>query len=94
MHFGSVAIAEAFCRVAFVLAHAGRADSAAQTFAYSEALLDEMGAGDTFWVRRENRNTEATIRETLDDAAFAAAWEEGQALTADEAIALALASLE
>jgi tetratricopeptide (TPR) repeat protein len=93
MHFGSIAVAEAFCRVAFVLAHAGRSDSAAQAFAYSEALLDEMGAGDTFWVRRENRTTEARIRETIDDEAFAQAWDEGQALTLDEAVALALESL-
>ena len=30
----------------------------------------------------------------LDEAAFAEAWEQGQALTADEAVALALDSLD
>jgi hypothetical protein len=34
------------------------------------------------------------IRRQLEDAAFAAAWQEGQRLTADEAIALALDSLD
>ena len=93
MRLSNINIVEAFCRVASILAHASRAGPAAQTLAYSERLLDEMGAGDTFWVRRENRTTEARIRETIDDEAFAQAWDEGQALTLDEAVALALESL-
>jgi len=35
----------------------------------------------------------AAIREQLDEAAFAEAWEEGKALTADQAVALALEEL-
>ncbi len=34
------------------------------------------------------------VREQLDDAAFTEAWEEGRKLTADEAVALALESLD
>ena len=93
MRLSNINIVEAFCRVASILAHASRAGPAAQTLAYSERLLDEMGAGDTFWVRRENRTTEARIRETIDDEAVAQAWDEGQELTLDEAVALALESL-
>ena len=90
---GTGAAAEAFCRVAFILSRSGQAHASAQALACSEALLDEMGAGDSYWVRRENRGTVAHIRETLDGDAFAEAWEQGRALTLDEAIAFALDSL-
>jgi hypothetical protein len=38
--------------------------------------------------------TLAVFRRQLDEAAFAAAWEEGRTLTADEAVALALGSVD
>jgi len=38
--------------------------------------------------------TLARARARLDDATFAAAWEQGRKLAADEAVALALDSLE
>jgi hypothetical protein len=38
--------------------------------------------------------TLAAIRPQLDEAAFGDAWAQGQALTADEAVALALDALE
>ena len=52
-----------------------------------------MGAGGSYWVRRENRGTVVQVRETLDGDAFAEAWEQGRAFTLDEAIAFALDSL-
>jgi len=42
------------------------------------------------WVARIKEEALATIRAHLDDAAVAEAWEQGRALTADEAVALAL----
>ncbi len=41
-----------------------------------------------------NTKTLAAIRPRLDEAAFAHAWAEGQALSADEAVALAVNALE
>jgi hypothetical protein len=41
-----------------------------------------------------NAETLTKIRAHLDEAAFAEAWEQGQALTVDEAAALALDSLD
>ncbi len=87
-------VTEAFCRVASILAHANRAEPAARSLGYSEALLDEMGAGDTSWVRSENRSTEALIRKMLERDAFAVAWERGRELTVDEARELAIGALD
>lgn len=58
-----------------------------------EALLEEVGSH-SGWIQRMNEETIRTIRAQLDEAAFAEAWEEGRKLTADEAVALALESLE
>ena len=41
-----------------------------------------------------NEQTIAAIHSQLDAAAFATAWEKGQKLTVDEAVALALSSVE
>jgi hypothetical protein len=41
-----------------------------------------------------NEETIRTIRAQLDEVAFAEAWEQGRPLTADEAVALALDSLD
>jgi len=43
-------------------------------------------------VAKRNEETLTSIRKQLDDDSLAAAWEEGRALTIDEAIALALES--
>jgi hypothetical protein len=40
-----------------------------------------------------NEKTLAALRVQLDEEAFARAWEEGKKLTADEAVALALAEI-
>jgi len=41
-----------------------------------------------------NEQTLSTIHARLDESAFAESWEQGRALTIDEAVALALESLE
>jgi len=58
-----------------------------------EALREEIGGGKA-WVARMNEETLATIRAQLDETAFADAWEQGRTLTADDAVALALESLD
>jgi hypothetical protein len=54
------------------------------------ALREKTGARD---VSSVTEKALTAIRHQLDEAAFAAAWEQGRSLTADEAVALALVSL-
>jgi len=79
------------CLFARVLAVEGRAGTAARLLSCSEAHRATIGGMSPYLARRDER-TLTTIRTQLDDAAFAQAWEQGQALTLDEAVALALAS--
>jgi len=81
------------CRCAHALACAGRPVPATQILACADALFDEMGA-DVPYVTRMNEQTLTVIRVQLDEAAFADAWAEGQRLTAEDATALALDSLQ
>jgi hypothetical protein len=46
------------------------------------------------WLRRGNDEALTLIRAQLDEAAFAETWEQGRKLTADDAVALALDSLD
>jgi hypothetical protein len=81
------------CRFARALAFAGRAATAARLLSCFEALRNEIG-GSEVWVTRDNEETLTMIRTQLDEAALAEAWEEGRGLTADEAVALALDSVD
>ena len=71
----------------------GKADTAARLLSCFEALREQIGVSEA-WVARMNEQTLSAIRARLDEGAFAEAWEQGQALTIDEAVALALESLE
>jgi predicted ATPase/class 3 adenylate cyclase len=82
------------CRFARLLAFADRAESAAQVLAASEPLYEEMGARPMGWLGRENDEAMTLIDAKLDGAAVAEAFEQGRRLTADEAVALALAELD
>jgi predicted ATPase/class 3 adenylate cyclase len=81
------------CRFACALAMEGDGASAARLLSCSEALLDEIGVGTEAWFTKMNDETLDAVRAQLDDADIAEAWEQGRALTADEAVALALESL-
>jgi non-specific serine/threonine protein kinase len=82
-------------RFARALAFAGGAgEDAARLLSSAEALRVEIGAGVPPFFARVNEEALTAIRAQLDDGAFAEAWEEGQALRADEAIALALGEFE
>jgi predicted ATPase len=85
-------IALDLCRFAVTLAVAGSAGTAARLLSKAETLREEIGASFPEWATRRNAQALSTIRTQLDDAAFAEAWEVGQKLTVDEAVALALRS--
>jgi tetratricopeptide (TPR) repeat protein len=78
------------CRLGRALAAAGMAEAAARVLSSGQALLEEIGARED-WAARMNEQTLASIRTQLDEPALAEAWEEGRKLTADEAVAFALA---
>jgi predicted ATPase len=80
---------EGLFSLADALAADGRAARAATLLSRAEALREEIG-GTEQWVMRMNERTIASVRASLDDAAFAEAWETGRRLTPDEAIELAM----
>ena len=87
-------IASGVGRFASLLALAGRAAIAAQVLSTSTALMEEIGAmPGPYWFARIHRKTLAAIHAQLDDSAFAEAWDKGQMMTGDEAVALAVDSL-
>jgi hypothetical protein len=81
------------CRVGRALAAAGMAGTATRVLSSGLALLEEVGASEN-WAANMNEQTLALTHTQLDEAAFAEAWEQGRKLTADEAVALALDSLD
>jgi predicted ATPase/class 3 adenylate cyclase len=86
-------IAQSLCRNAGTFSVLlGKADTAARLLSCFEALREQIGAD--AWVARMNEQTLSAIRAQLDEGAFADAWEQGRALTVDEAVALALDSLD
>ncbi len=95
-HGDRLEIALDLCRFARALALAGRLETAARLLSTGEALREEIGATVQSWLAREAklRETLAAVREQLDDATFADAWEQGRKLTADEAVALALGEVD
>ena len=84
---------ENLCRCAHALAAVGEEVTAAQLLGGSEAVFEAIGASPP-WLARMNEQTLAAIREQLAEPAFAEARDQGRALTVDEAVALALESLD
>ncbi|MBA3366851.1 MAG: hypothetical protein H0U03_13885 [Actinobacteria bacterium] len=81
------------CRFARALACEGKAGPAAQLVSSYEALCEQIGAN-VQWAAEMNEGTLATVRTELDEAEVDGAWGQGQTLTADEAVRLALDCLE
>ena len=79
------------CRLGGALAADGRRELAATVLSAGEALREAIGEASP-WLTEMNGETLAAVRATLDDDVFAEAWERGRALTAGEAVALALGS--
>jgi hypothetical protein len=84
---------ENLCRCAHALAAEGNAVTAAQLLGGSDAVFEGIGARPP-WLARMNDQTLAAILEKLEEPAVAEAREHGRALTVDEAVALALESLD
>ena len=90
------AIEQSLCRNASALALdqiAGNAGVAAQLLSHFEAQREQIGVSQA-WIAAMNEETLAAIHTQLDGASFAEAWEQGLALTVDEAVALTLDSLD
>jgi tetratricopeptide (TPR) repeat protein len=85
-------IAAAVARFASVLAHAGKAATTTQVLSGSTTLMEEIGASPP-WFAKNRDKTLTLVHEQLDEDTFSQAWEQGRALTADEAVALALDTL-
>jgi hypothetical protein len=77
-----------------VLAFAGKAEAAARVLATGVMLYEDMGATPMGWLKRGNDEALNLIGEQLDEAQVARASEQGRALSAEEAVELALDSLE
>jgi tetratricopeptide (TPR) repeat protein len=77
-------------RFAAIFAREGRAATAGRLLSSSEALTEEIASSIPPWAATRNERTLTTIRGQLDEAALDEAWEQGRALTVDEAVALAL----
>jgi tetratricopeptide (TPR) repeat protein len=90
-HGDPVQVALNLSRFARVLAMAGRAETATRLLSASEAMREQMGAR-VQWVTDMNEQTLTSISSQLGDAVVAKEAEEGGALTADEAVELALRS--
>jgi predicted ATPase/class 3 adenylate cyclase len=93
-HGDRLEIALDLCRFAAALAAAGRAGTATRLLSRSDALREEIGVPFRAWGAEMNERTLSAIRTQLDEAALSEAWEAGRVLTVDEAVALALDSLD
>jgi hypothetical protein len=78
-------------RFAQVLAGADRPGVAVRLLSLGEAMHDESGWAYPEWFAAIRDDATSTARAALTETEFAEAWDEGRKLTADEAVALALA---
>ena len=81
-------------RVASIHARADRMEEAARLLSSSVHLHEEFGMLVPLYQEKRNEETLHILHEQLDEAAFDEAWEQGKKLTLDEAVALALDSVE
>jgi predicted ATPase len=82
-------IAVNLARFAFALALASELEGAAVLLGASTALHDQIGVVVYPWALKMNEETRARIAKEIEDEAFAAAFERGRTMSADEAVALA-----
>ena len=78
------------CTFARVAALEGNIRAAARLLAMATSLLEEIGAKAMSYLADLNEETLRIIRQDLDEADLAEAWEEGRKLTVDDAVHLAL----
>lgn len=93
---GSVArtqVALLFARAALAHAVAGRAELAALLLGRHEAMREELGEADPAWVSEQKQEARSLIRAALDEETITRSMEAGRAMSADEAIARAFATI-
>jgi predicted ATPase/class 3 adenylate cyclase len=83
-------IAECFDGIAAIAAAQSKAEHAARLFGAAESLRDSTKMSLTPTYRDERDRKVAAVRAQLDEATFNAAWNEGRAMTMEEAVAYAL----
>jgi len=89
--FGDVGvIADDLSRFARAFTVEGSPVGGTRLLARSTALQHDIGVNVRPYVAKRNETTLSILRSRLDEASLAAGWENGQALTVDEAIELAL----
>ena len=81
-------------RFALALSLRGAASCAARLLSCSERLFAEHEMLVEWWVEEMQATTLSRIKDELDSAELSRAWEQGQTLTIDEAVVLALRELE
>ncbi len=81
-------------RFALTSARTGRPFVGAQLLSRATTLRDEIGFAFESWMTKETEEARAAVRAQLDEEAFAEAWEAGSKLSLDEAVALALDSVD
>jgi hypothetical protein len=85
-------LTEAIERFGLLAAQEGLPERAARVLGYSDRTRMRMGTPIPPNARAEHERARAALRTLLDDAAFAAAWAAGAALSTDAAIAVATAT--
>jgi ATP/maltotriose-dependent transcriptional regulator MalT len=85
---------DSISRVAAIHARAGGLVTATQLLSSSLNLHEQRGMQVPLYQEERNAGTLELIRDGLDDAALAEAWEQGARLTLDDAVALALNEVE
>jgi tetratricopeptide (TPR) repeat protein len=85
---------DSLSRVAAIHARAGGLVTASQLLSSSLHLHEQRGMQVPLYQEERNERTLKLIRDGLDDAVLAEAWEQGTRLTLDEAVALALGAAQ
>jgi len=81
-------------RVAALRARADQMETAARLLSSSLHLHDELGVKVPLFQEKRNEETLALMRAGLGEQALATAWDEGRAMSLDEAVEYALASID
>jgi tetratricopeptide (TPR) repeat protein len=81
-------------RFAVIHTREARPETAARLIARAVTVFQEIGLTLESWMAQEVDDATAAVRARLDDDVFVAAWEAGEKLTIDEAVALALDDAE
>jgi hypothetical protein len=87
-------VAEILASIGDYLTERGRHEVAAKVAARSNAIFEDIGGRGIPWVVQSNEATLAAARKELGASAFDAAVATGQALSVDDAIEVALHTLE